>query len=61
MSGWPQSRTRATVPLNEMEPGTFTFHLNVLVKSHNENAKDIRIPVDAVIQPEKQNFLICPC
>jgi hypothetical protein len=42
-----------TVPLNEMEPGTFTFHLNVLVKSHNENAKAIRIPVDAVIQPRK--------
>jgi hypothetical protein len=36
-----------------MEPGTFTFHLNVLVKSHNENAKDVRIPVDAVIQPRR--------
>ncbi len=42
-----------TVPLNEMEPGTFTFHLNVLVKSHNETAKGVRIPVDAVIQPHK--------
>jgi hypothetical protein len=42
-----------TVPLNEMEPGTFTFHLNVLVKSHNENAKDVRIPIDAVIQTRR--------
>lgn len=45
-----------TTPLAEMEPGTFTFRLNVLVKSNNENAKDIRIPVDAVIQPKKQDF-----
>jgi len=38
-------------PLNEMEPGTFTFRLNVLVKSAKADAKAVRIPVDAVIQP----------
>jgi type II restriction enzyme len=34
-----------------MEPGTFTFRMNVLVKSPQENGKAVRIPVDAVIQP----------
>ncbi|MGA3346029.1 MAG: XamI family restriction endonuclease [Terracidiphilus sp.] len=38
-------------PLREMEPGTFTFRMNVLVKSPQENGKAVRIPVDAVIQP----------
>jgi hypothetical protein len=42
-----------TTPLREMESGTFTFRLNVLVKSQNKNAKGVRIPVDAVIQPRK--------
>jgi hypothetical protein len=42
-----------TAPLNEMEPGTFTFRLNVFVKSPKEDAKAVRIPVDAVIQPLK--------
>lgn len=41
----------ATAPLTQMEPGTFTFRLNVLVKSSNVEAKGIKIPVDAVIQP----------
>jgi hypothetical protein len=40
-----------TAPLTEMEPGTFCFRLNVLVKSQGTEAKPIRIPVDAVIQP----------
>lgn len=40
-----------TVPLNEMEPGTFTFRLNVFVKSPKADAKAVRIPIDAVIQP----------
>jgi hypothetical protein len=39
------------VPLREMEPGTFTFRMNVLVKSSQENGTAVRIPVDAVIQP----------
>lgn len=40
-----------TAPLNEMEPGTFTFRHNVFVKSSKEDAKAVRIPVDAVVQP----------
>jgi hypothetical protein len=35
-----------------MEPGTFTFRLNVNVKSPKADSKDIKIPVDAVIQPK---------
>jgi hypothetical protein len=46
----------ATVPLTEMEAGTFTFRQNVLVQSQNENAKGIRIPIDAVIQPRNANL-----
>ncbi len=36
-----------------MEPGTFTFRLNVLVKPSKAEAKNVKIPVDAVIQPKK--------
>jgi type II restriction enzyme len=39
-------------PLTEMEPGTFTFRLNVNVKSPKADAKGIKIPVDVVIQPK---------
>jgi type II restriction enzyme len=40
-----------STPLDQMEPGTFAFRLNVKVKnSTNENT--INIPVDAVIQPK---------
>jgi hypothetical protein len=42
----------ASTPLTQMEPGTFCFRLNVLVKS-SQAAKTIKIPVDAVIQPKK--------
>jgi hypothetical protein len=38
-------------PLVRMEPGTFTFRLNVKVKSGNTTT--VNIPVDAVIQPRK--------
>lgn len=34
-----------------MEPGTFTFRLNVLVKSADVQSKGIKIPIDVVIQP----------
>ena len=43
----------ATMPLNQMEPGTFCFRLNVLVKPSLAEAKTVRIPIDAVIQPKK--------
>ncbi|MHB8303308.1 MAG: XamI family restriction endonuclease [Acidobacteriaceae bacterium] len=34
----------ATTPLTQMEPGTFTFRLNVLVRSSNAEAKGVKIP-----------------
>lgn len=39
--------------LQDMEPGTFTFRHNVLVRSGKSKArgKAVKIPVDAVIQP----------
>jgi hypothetical protein len=43
----------AATPLNRMEPGTFTFRLNVLVKPSKAKAKTVKIPIDAVIQPKK--------
>jgi hypothetical protein len=42
----------AGTPLTVMEPGTFTFRLNVNVKSPKADAEDIKIPVDAVVQPK---------
>lgn len=43
----------AATPLNQMEPGTFCFRLNVLVKPSKAEAKTVKIPIDAVIQPKK--------
>jgi hypothetical protein len=40
----------AAAPLNQMEPGTFSFRLNVLVKPSMAEAKTVKIPIDAVIQ-----------
>jgi hypothetical protein len=42
-----------TKPLDQMEPGTFTFRLNVKVKNSRTGATTVNIPVDAVIQPKK--------
>ena len=38
-------------PMVQMEAGTFTFRLNVKVRIPGADAKDVKIPVDAVIQP----------
>jgi len=38
--------------LNQMEPGTFTFRLNVKVRNSQTEGKTVNIPVDAVIQPK---------
>ncbi len=38
-------------PIDQMEPGTFTFRLNVKVSNSQTNDKTVNIPVDAVIQP----------
>jgi hypothetical protein len=43
----------AATALVEMEPGTFSFRLNVLVKPSRTEAKTVKIPIDAVIQPKK--------
>lgn len=43
----------AATPLNQMEAGTFSFRLNVLVKPSKTEAKTVKIPIDAVIQPKK--------
>jgi hypothetical protein len=40
-------------PLNQMEPGTFSFRLNVIVQPSKAGAKTVKIPIDAVIQPKK--------
>jgi hypothetical protein len=40
------------LPLNRMEPGTFTFRLNVKVTPSKADSKTVNIPVDAVIQPK---------
>jgi hypothetical protein len=39
-------------PITQMKPGTFTFRLNVLVKPSQAEAKTVKIPIDAVIQPK---------
>jgi hypothetical protein len=39
-------------PLNQMEPGTFTFRLIVKVSNSKTEGKTVNIPVDAVIQPK---------
>ncbi len=43
----------AATPLHQMEPGTFCFRMNVLVKPSKAEAKTVKIPIDAVIQPKK--------
>jgi hypothetical protein len=43
----------AATPLLQMEAGTFSFRMNVLVKPSKAEAKFVKIPVDAVIQPKK--------
>jgi XamI restriction endonuclease len=51
--GYKLKAPHAATPLNQMEPGTFSFRLNVLVKPSKAEAKTVKIPIDAVIQPKK--------
>jgi len=51
--GYQAKAHPAAVALNEMEPGTFCFRMNVLVKSPNSEGKMVKIPIDAVIQPRQ--------
>jgi hypothetical protein len=43
----------ATTPLAQMEPGTFSFRLNVLVKPSKAEARTVKSPIDSVIQPKQ--------
>ncbi|MGA9393164.1 MAG: XamI family restriction endonuclease [Candidatus Sulfotelmatobacter sp.] len=51
--GYKQKPHPAAVVLSEMEAGTFCFRMNVLVRTPNADAKMVKIPIDAVIQPKK--------
>ena len=51
--GYKLKAPHAATPLNQMEPGTFSFRLNVLVKPSKAEAKTVKIPIDAVVQPKK--------
>jgi len=42
----------SSLPLKQMEPGTFCFRLNVKVTPSRADSKSVNIPVDAVIQPK---------
>lgn len=54
--GYKLKAPHAATPLNQMEPGTFSFRLNVLVKPSQAEAKTVKIPIDAVIQPRKSKL-----
>ena len=51
--GYKLKAQPATLSLNQMEPGTFCFRLNVLVKPSKAEAKTVKIPIDAVIQSRR--------
>jgi len=42
----------AGTPPSQMDPGTFCFRLNVLVTPSKAEARTVKIPIDAVIQPK---------
>lgn len=50
--GYTLKSPPAGQPLNQMQPGTFSFRLNVKVKKAARSVKTINIPGDAVIQPK---------
>jgi hypothetical protein len=49
--GYQQKAHPPGEPLDRMQPGTFTFRLNVKVRNSQTEGKTVNIPVDAVIQP----------
>ncbi len=51
--GYKLKGPRASIPLTQMEPGTFSFRLNVLAKAPQAEGKGVKIPIDVVIQPKK--------
>lgn len=50
--GYRQKAHPTPSPLTQMESSTFCFRLNVLVKPSQTDAKTVKMPVDAVIQPK---------
>jgi len=50
--GYKKQGHPTAMPITRMEPGTFAFRLNVLVKPSKADLATIRIPVDVVIQPK---------
>jgi hypothetical protein len=50
--GYKQKPQPSGTSLMDMEPGTFTFRLNVLVRPSAAATKTVKIPIDAVIQPK---------
>jgi len=54
--GYKLKAHSAAAPLAQMEPGTFCFRLNVLVKPPGTEAKSVKIPIDAVIQPRNASL-----
>jgi len=48
--GYVQKAHRPSKVLDEMEPGTFAFRMNVIVGTERK----VNIPIDAVIQPKKR-------
>ena len=47
--GYRQEAHPSTKPLNQMEPGTFAFRMNVVVGTQHK----VNIPIDVVIQRKK--------
>lgn len=52
-NGYRLNEHPAATPLLRMEPGTFCFRLNVLVRPSPGGTDEFRIPVDAVVQPKR--------
>lgn len=49
--GYKKKSHPPTQPLTAMEPGTFWFRMNVVIT--NDGGRQVKIPIDAVIQPHK--------
>lgn len=50
--GYRKIEHATSVPITQMEPGTFAFRMNVLVTPSKTGSKTVKIPIDAVIQPK---------
>lgn len=52
--GYDELSDRSGATINNLQPGTFSFHLNVPV-AHENSKRRVNIPVDAVISPKSGN------